>query len=346
VVGTGQFSSTGDGGAATLAAVNQPWGLESDGEGGFYVAEVDGNRVRKVAANGNISTVLGTATLLNGTISPATNGGDGASALLGTINGPAGLSRGSNNHLFIVSYFGHTVRKIEYPPLVAPPTVQGPSIFNAYLNTVTATLGTITPAGEQSVAFGGTVGITVTANPRHVLRVASNCSYVETSRPIALVPIGTGTSTYAVTVNGPCQMEATFRALVPKVNVNSEAVANALFMATERTQNYIPLTTIAQTSSAVNAAVKLKAWVTDIAGVPYPSAANVITFKANGVAIAGCTSVPLTLRASNVIHIREASCTTAFSPAGSVTITSEFAGDTYNFPAVSSSLNHSVTAAP
>jgi hypothetical protein len=44
------------------------------------------------------------------------------------------------------------------------------------------------------------------------------------------------------------------------------------------------------------------------------------------------------------VHIREANGTTAFSPAGNVTITSEFAGDTDNFPATSSVLNHSVVA--
>ena len=346
VAGTGAGQSTGDSGAATLAAVNQPWGLESDGEGGFYVAEVDGNRVRKVAANGSISTVIGAGTQFGGLPSTAANSGDGGSALVAEIHAPAGLSRGSNNHLYIVSYFSHTIRKIAYPPLVVAPTVPGPSTFNTYLNTVTATLGTITPAGEQTVAYGGVVNVSVTANPRHVLRVASNCDYVQTNRPVPFVPMGTGTATYTVTVNGPCQMEATFRAIVPKVNVNSEAVASALFMSTERSQNYVPLTTIAQTSSAVNASVKLKAWVTDIAGVPYPSASNVITFKANGVAIAGCSNVPLTLRPSNVLHIREATCTTAFSPAGNATITSEFAGDTYNFPATSVSLNHSVTAAP
>ncbi len=346
VAGTGVGQSTGDSGAATLAAVNQPWGLESDGEDGFYVAEVDGNRVRKVAANGTISTVIGAGTQFGGLPSTAANSGDGGSALVAEIHAPAGLSRGSNNHLHIVSYFGHTIRKIAYPPLVVAPTVPGPSTFNAYLNTVTATLGTITPAGEQSVAFGGTVNVSVTANPRHVLRVASNCTYTQTSQPIALVPMGTGTSTYAVTVNGPCQMEATFTALIPQVNINSETAANALFMATERSQVYTPLTTVAQSTSAVNAPAKFKAWVTDIAGVSSPSASNVITFKANGVAITGCSAVPLTLRSSNVLHIREATCTTAFALPGSVVITSEFVGDTYNFPAVSRSLNHSVTAAP
>ncbi len=53
-------------------------------------------------------------------------------------------------------------------------------------------------------------------------------------------------------------------------------------------------------------------------GVPYPSATNVITFNANGVAVSGCSNVPQTFRNSNVIHIREANCVATFSPAGKV----------------------------
>ena len=343
IAGTGASTSSGDNGPATAATLNTLVGIASDGAGGYFVAEYSGHRVRKIAANGTITTVIGSPTVVAGTNSANTNTGDGGPATSATVNSPTGLSRASNGNLFISSYIGHTIRKIAFAPLVTTP---GPSVFNAYLNTTTAILGTITPAGEQTVAFGGKVAMTVTANPRHVLRVASNCDYVQTSRPVAFVPIGTGAVTFDVTVNGPCQMEATFTPLIPKTNVNSEAAANALFMATEQSQNYIAPTAIAQTASTTGQSVTFKAWVTDIAGVPYPSATNVITFKANGTAISGCSNVPLTLRGSNVIHIREAVCVTSFAAVGNSVITSEFAGDTYNFPAASSGLNHSVSAAP
>ncbi len=333
LVGNGTPSSTGDGAAATLATINRPYDVVADGAGGYLVSENFGHRVRKIAASGIITTIIG-----NGT---GTNTGDGGLATAATIFFPMNMSRDSAGNIFIASQGGSVIRKIAAPP----PPVPGPSVFNAYLNTTTATLGTITPAGEQTVPFGGIVKMTVTANPRHVLRVASNCDYVQTSRPIALVPIGTGASTYNVTVNGPCQMEATFTPLIPKTNVNTEAAANAFLLAVEATQNYTT-PVITQTSSTVGQTVSFKAWVTDIAGVPYPSASNVITFKANGTAITGCRNVPLTLRPSDVVHIREAVCVTSFAAAGNSVITSEFAGDTYNFPAVSSGLNHSVSAAP
>jgi hypothetical protein len=330
-------TSTGDNGLATAATLGQPFGLIKDSAGNIYVAEFSSHRVRKIAPNGIITTLLGTTAGAVNSSSPNTSV-DGAIATA-TVSQPLAFSFDAVGNMYIASYNGNRVRKITFPNLTP-----GPSVFKSFANTVTAANGTVSPEGDQTVPFGGVVKVSVTAKPRYLLRVASNCEYVKTSQQAPFVPIGTGLETYDVTVNGPCQMEATFTALIPKVNVNTEAAANALFMATELSDKYTPPATTAQTSSVVGKPVTFKAWVTDIAGVPYASATNVITFKANGVAIAGCTDVPLTLRSSNVLHIREANCTTAFSPAGSVTITSEFAGDTYNFPAVSSVLNHSVTA--
>ncbi len=334
---SGISTSTGDNGLATAATLNGPNGLAKDAAGNIYVTERFSNRVRKIAPNGIITTLLGTPAGIVTSISPLTNV-DGALASA-TVRDPFAITLDAAGNIYVVSSDGNKVRKITFPP---PVVIPGPSIFKPFANTITAANGSISPEGDQTVPFGGTVQVTVTAKPRHVLRVASNCDYVKTSAPIALVPNGTGTDTFAVTVNGPCSMEATFTPLIPKANVNSESLANALFTNIERSQVYAAPNPIVQTSSVVGATVKLKAWVTDIAGVPYPSATNVITFKANGAAISGCVNVPLALRASNVVHIREASCTTAFAAAGSVTVTSEFAGDTYNFPAVSGALNHSV----
>ncbi len=50
VVGTGTASSTGDGSAATSATINVPFYIRLDSSGNLYIAESDGNRVRKVIA--------------------------------------------------------------------------------------------------------------------------------------------------------------------------------------------------------------------------------------------------------------------------------------------------------
>ena len=59
VAGSGTAGFAGDGGAAGSAQLNLPFGVAVDAAGNLYIAEFGNNRVRKVAANGNISTLAG-----------------------------------------------------------------------------------------------------------------------------------------------------------------------------------------------------------------------------------------------------------------------------------------------
>src|ERR1035438_6215997 len=59
VAGTGTAGSGGDGGPAGSAQLNLPFGVAVDFPGNLYIAEFGGNRVRKVATDGNISTLAG-----------------------------------------------------------------------------------------------------------------------------------------------------------------------------------------------------------------------------------------------------------------------------------------------
>lgn len=61
IVGTGVKNSSGDGGLAINASVNAPSGLSLDSSMNLYIAERDGNRIRKIdISNGTISTIAGT----------------------------------------------------------------------------------------------------------------------------------------------------------------------------------------------------------------------------------------------------------------------------------------------
>src|SRR5439155_1616687 len=60
VAGDGTPGFRGDGGPASAARLNTPYGIAVDGAGNLYIADLGNNRVRKVTSGGMISTVAGT----------------------------------------------------------------------------------------------------------------------------------------------------------------------------------------------------------------------------------------------------------------------------------------------
>ncbi len=65
VAGNGVAGFSGDGGLATMAELQQPYGLTIDPAGNLYVADLGNNRIRKIDATGVISTYPNTALKLN-----------------------------------------------------------------------------------------------------------------------------------------------------------------------------------------------------------------------------------------------------------------------------------------
>ena len=49
----------GEGGPATQAMLSLPWGITVDGRGNLYIADTSNHRVRKVSADGIITTIAG-----------------------------------------------------------------------------------------------------------------------------------------------------------------------------------------------------------------------------------------------------------------------------------------------
>jgi uncharacterized protein (TIGR03437 family) len=78
VAGNGTRGFSGDGGPATIAQLNYPWGVAVDDVGNLFIVDARNNRIRKVSASGIITTVAGGGTLLG---APA-DGGPATSALL------------------------------------------------------------------------------------------------------------------------------------------------------------------------------------------------------------------------------------------------------------------------
>ena len=89
VAGNGQRGTTGDGGAATEAALSFPSAVAVDQRGQVYVADRSNNRVRQVTPGGIIDTVAGGGTTNVGT--------DSVPALEASIRSPSGLTIDSGN---------------------------------------------------------------------------------------------------------------------------------------------------------------------------------------------------------------------------------------------------------
>jgi streptogramin lyase len=58
--GTGEKGGSGDGGPATAAQIDNPFGVVRGPDGAIWFCEYTGQRIRRVAPDGTISTMAGT----------------------------------------------------------------------------------------------------------------------------------------------------------------------------------------------------------------------------------------------------------------------------------------------
>jgi hypothetical protein len=100
--GTGGFS--GDGGPATSAELNIPYGVAVDTGGNLFIADTFNNRIRKVTPGGVINTVAG-----NGTQGFS---GDGGPATSAQLHLPTGVAVDTAGNLFIADRNNHRIRKV------------------------------------------------------------------------------------------------------------------------------------------------------------------------------------------------------------------------------------------
>ncbi len=106
VAGNGTFGFSGDGGPATSAQLNAPFGVALDSAGHLYIADTGNQRIRKVdAETGIITTVAG-----NGSFGFS---GDGGPATSAQLNNPVGVALDSADHLYIADQLNLRIRKVD-----------------------------------------------------------------------------------------------------------------------------------------------------------------------------------------------------------------------------------------
>jgi len=105
VAGTGVQGFSGDGGPATEARIDNPFGLTRGPDGALWFCEYTGQRIRKIDPDGTIRTVAGTG---------ATGySGDGGPALEATFNLPHEIRFDRDGNAYVTDMKNHVIRKID-----------------------------------------------------------------------------------------------------------------------------------------------------------------------------------------------------------------------------------------
>ena len=118
IAGTGTAGFSGDGGPASAAQLNLPYGLAVDAAGNLYIADLGNNRVRRVSPDGAIVTIAGTG--VEG------YSGDGGQASATQLYAPRDVAVDRAANLYIAEFEGHRVRKVTPAGVIA--TVAGTGI--------------------------------------------------------------------------------------------------------------------------------------------------------------------------------------------------------------------------
>lgn len=197
IAGDGNGSYGGDGGAATSAQINAPYGIHVDSSSNVYIADTFNHCIRKVDSSGNISTVAGT---------PQSNGssGDSAAATSAKLYLPRGVYVDGSSNMFIADTFNNKIRKVDSG------------------GTITTFAGTGTPAysGDSGAAnaaelkypydaYGDGTNIFIVDKSNDVIRKVAGTSSTDTITTVAGIQAnggaysGDGGAATAADINAP-----------------------------------------------------------------------------------------------------------------------------------------------
>ena len=191
---------SGDGGQAAKAQLNKPVGITIDAAGSIYITDTNNSRIRKITADGTITTIAGKG--------GAGYLGDGGSATSAVLNFPRSVAVSSNGTVYIADTGNHAIRVLN----PAFPTISTNGVGNAatFLSPISpGALATIVGTGFGTATFQADDGFAwpMSANlvSVKVNGVAAPLYFVSPGQINFQVPWATpttGTVNVAVLVNG------------------------------------------------------------------------------------------------------------------------------------------------
>ena len=219
-LGTG-FS--GDGGPAQNARLNSPQSAVAGPNNTLYIADANNNRIRKVDANGTITTIAGTGS--------SGYGSENVPALNTPIT-PGGITRDAFGNLYVSESSFPRVRKIDSNGIITTVAGNGSAGFsgdnglatNARLNVPSEI--TLDAAGNLYIADAGNRRVRKVTYPVQATLTAGN-SCQATSVTITAMPSGPG-FTYQFGP-GASQIGTTNQAVVNTAGVYSVTVSTSIF---------------------------------------------------------------------------------------------------------------------
>jgi uncharacterized protein (TIGR03437 family) len=119
--GTGQQGFSGDGGAAVNAMLNRPTSIAFDASGNLYISDSSNQRIRRVAADGTITTFAG-----NGTEGFS---GDGGLAVSASMDFPLGLAADRAGNIYFADANNNRIRKISASGVITTAVGNGQGTF-------------------------------------------------------------------------------------------------------------------------------------------------------------------------------------------------------------------------
>ncbi len=169
MAGNGIQGFSGDGGPATSAALNTPYGVTVDAASNLYIADSQNDRIRKVSPSGVISTVAGGGSALG-------DGGPATSASLG----PLGVAVDAAGNLYIADVQNQRIRRVSPSGIITTVAGNGVQGFSGDGGPATSaslrrpSRAAVDAAGNLYIADGGNSRIRKVSPSGIISTVAGN----------------------------------------------------------------------------------------------------------------------------------------------------------------------------